>query len=470
MPQVSFGKETINRLNGKLPVIIGVILIAVIGAAFLFLGGKPKGAVINIDVPQRAGLGDSFDAIVTFKNESQSEMRDVAISLSLPKGMVFSDRQEESRSSRDVGIVNAGEEAREVFKLTVSDGAEARKNIKAEAEYIPGGVSKHISISKDESIEIEKPVTASLEFPDRAISGEEFDWVLTLTNASQNDIKVKADIESTKEMTTDFKSFEVTVSKGEEVKKKYKGSVILPEGEKFNIKASISGEIAGVKYLFDESSKEGTVAPSPLFIKAEIEGKSGDFVASPGESLKYLVTVRNNSDVPLQNVVIRGVLKGDMYNGDSISIERGSADKSAKIVLWDNSTDGFLSEIQPNDSRTYDFTISLKDDYSINKLSDRNFSVDLALRAESPTVPYFVKSLKTVNIASFKTKVAGRLTVDARGYFRDAASGIINDGDIPIASGSTTEATIHWIVSSYSTDMENVEIRAELPAVVELTG
>jgi hypothetical protein len=200
-----------------------------------------------------------------------------------------------------------------------------------------------------------------------------------------------------------------------------------------------------------------------------LKGKSSDYVVSPGERLDYSITVRNNSDVPLQNVLVRGVVKGEMYDINSIE-SRGTIDKSARLVVWDISTDEALKEIAPNDARTYDLSISLKSDYDIKRLSDRNFSVELAIRAESPTVPYFVKSLKTVNIASVKNKVSGRLTVDAKGYFRDAASGILNDGDLPLTVGVSTEATVHWIVSSYATDMEGVEIRAELPSGVELTG
>ena len=462
-------EKSIRSRRNLIKAIVAAVAVVVAGAAFLFLGGEPKGAAIDMKAPEKTSLGELFEISVVFRNESQSDMKDATISLSLPRGVSFAESEGEARAIREVGDVAPGEEARELFKLTVSEGAEAEKVFKAEADYIPGGVNKHISISKEIKVRIEKPVSASVEFPDKAVSGEEFDWMITLVNNSEGDVKVKVSAEPTGDLTTDFKTFEVTVPVGEEIKKKYKGSAVLPEGESFGVKISVSGTIAGSSYLFDEKTVDSVIAPSPLFLKAELKGKASDYAVTPGERLEYAVTVRNNSDVPLQNVFIRGVVKGEMYDIDSIE-SRGIIDKSARLVTWDMSTDESLKEIAPNDIRVYDLSISLKNDYDIRRLSDRNFSVELAVRAESPTVPYFVKSLKTVNIASVKSKVSGRLTVDAQGYFRDAASGILNDGDLPPTVGVPTEATVHWVVSSYATDMDGVEIRAELPTSVELTG
>ena len=462
--------EAVFRSKRNITPFFVVAAVAVLGAlAFFFLGGTPKGAAIDIEAPEKAALGEPFDLSVVFRNESESEMRDVTISLNLPKGVSLAEGDGEARSIRNVGDVVPGGVARESFRLMVSEGADSEKALKAEADYIPGGVSQHISINKEVKVKIQKPVSASIEFPEKVVSGEEFDWIVTFTNNSEADTEVKVTSEVSRDLTTNFKTFEIDVPKGEEKKKKFSGSVVLAEGEPFSVKISLSGMIRGETYLFDEVTAASTVAPSPLSIKTEVKGKGSDYVASPGERIDYAVTVKNNSDVPLQNVLIRSALKGDMYDIDSIT-SNGNVDKGARVVIWDMSNDGRLRELAPGSEASFDISVSLKSDYTIRRLSDRNFSLELATRAESPTVPYLVKSLKTVNISSFKTKVAGRLSVEAHGYFRDAASGIINEGELPLTVGNSTEATVHWIVSSYATDMQDVEIRAELPSGVDLTG
>lgn len=455
--------------RGFILAIIAGAAVVLSGLSFILLQGNPKGASIDLMIPSEAQLGDPFEAKISFRNESQSEMKDVTISMALPRGVSFAEGDGEARTIRSVGMVAKDEIVEETFKLVVSEGADEEKDFKAEADYIPGGVSRHISITKEAKVRIKKPVEVSIDMPDKAVSGEEFDWSIALKNNYKEDMKVKVSAEPSKDLTTDFKVFEASIRAGEEIKKQFKGSAILTEGEVFNIKVSISGDIKGQGYLFDEKTGSSVIALSPLSLKAELKGKGSDYVVSPGERLDYAVTVRNNSDIPLQSILIRGVLKGVMYDIDSVSA-KGTVDKAARLVTWDMSSDEVLKEIAPGESRSFDLSVALISDYPIKRLSDRNFSVELAVRAESPTVPYFVKSLKTVNIASAKNKLAGKLAVEARGYFRDAVSGILNDGELPPTVGQATEATVHWTIASPATDMESVEIRAEIPPGVELTG
>ena len=77
---------------------------------------------------------------------------------------------------------------------------------------------------------------------------------------------------------------------------------------------------------------------------------------------------------------------------------------------------------------------------------------------------------KIFSKARVETKVRGNLTVDAKGFFRDAESGILNRGPVPPKAGQATDFTIHWALKGYASDISNIEVSAPLGENVKLIG
>lgn len=126
-----------------------------------------------------------------------------------------------------------------------------------------------------------------------------------------------------------------------------------------------------------------------------------------------------------------------------------------------------LGEINPGKSAVVTFKVKIADTYPIKKLNDRDFTLKITARIESPTVPYAIKAIKTVNMASLEQKIAGKADVVVEAFYRDAVSGVVNDGVFPPTVGQITEYSVHWKLVNYSTDMSEVEISAEIPPGVE---
>ena len=103
-------------------------------------------------------------------------------------------------------------------------------------------------------------------------------------------------------------------------------------------------------------------------------------------------------------------------------------------------------------------------------MSDKNFTLKAKATIESPTVPSFVQATKTFSLASLETKVAGQVFIDTKAYFRDAASGIVNKGPFPPRINQPTQYTIHWLITNYATDIQNVTLKAFLGPNVKFTG
>ena len=88
----------------------------------------------------------------------------------------------------------------------------------------------------------------------------------------------------------------------------------------------------------------------------------------------------------------------------------------------------------------------------------------------SPTVPDNLTAAETTGLANLENKVAGAIVVQTKAYFRDAASGIANKGPWPPKVNQATQYTIHWLITNYAADVQNVEVRAFLESGVTWTG
>ena len=89
---------------------------------------------------------------------------------------------------------------------------------------------------------------------------------------------------------------------------------------------------------------------------------------------------------------------------------------------------------------------------------------------ESPSVAPNTNLLKTTGVTEIISKIAGKADLISLAYFRDANSGIVNKGTLPLTVGKSTNFTIHWKVINYSNDLSNVVIRSVLPQGVAWTG
>jgi len=103
-------------------------------------------------------------------------------------------------------------------------------------------------------------------------------------------------------------------------------------------------------------------------------------------------------------------------------------------------------------------------------LGDKNFSLKAEAEISSPTVPYYLSAAQTTGLANLETKVAGATKIETKAYFWDASSGIANHGLWPPKVNQPTQYTVHWLITNYSTDIHNVEVRAFLESGVTWTG
>ena len=194
-----------------------------------------------------------------------------------------------------------------------------------------------------------------------------------------------------------------------------------------------------------------------------------NYIAGLNDSLDYTLSYTNHSNVTLQNGVITAKLVGAMFDLSTLR-GGGSFNSITNVVTWNGANVPALLNIAPGQSGAVDVMLRTKGTFPIRLLSDKNYLLKVHGQIISPTVPPGTAASSTVSVADITNKVGGKIAFDAAGYFDDTNSTIVNSGPYPPKVNQPTQYTIHWRITSYSTDIANVAVSAYLQSGTTCTG
>ncbi len=448
---------------------------------FAYQARFSRGLQLVISAPEQVLIGVPFDLRVNAANNSGGVLENVRLSLALPDGVAFvGSPQSKTIDFRELNNLGAGGLNQQSFKLIALDGENSFKKITAGTTYLASSLSSRFEkeVSSDLSVG-GYGITVDLVTPEKVFGGEVFDSEISFKNISEidfSDLRLKMEYPLTYTMAKATLNPDIGnnvwvlggLLKGSEMKFKISGSLLGPEGASFDLKAIIESTLSGQAYPISSNVAAISIAESPVAIKILLNNDS-DHVAGLGDSLSYKINYVNNTDVGLRDVIVKVQLNGTMFDLGSISTN-GVFRSSDNTLTWNAATTPALQTLTPGESGSVDFSIRTKSVFPIKRLSDKNFILKVSATIESPTVPHFVESGKTVSYAVLESKVGGVVDLDARAYFRDAESGILNKGPMPLKVNQPTQFTIHWVITNYSTDIKDVKIKSFLGGNVRMTG
>lgn len=480
----------LNRAVSALPALrkwviggmIGMALVLIgVGGFYFYQALTAKGVVIAIENPKETLLGVPFTIVVNYGNNGQSLLREAKLSLSLPENLSFVDMSSDQRvQARDIGDLGVGSQGKEEFRVIALKSPQSLQSIGASIDYIASNLGSRFERTASSPLTVNEPaIRVSLSAPEKVLSGEEFQVTVAYENISQydfSDVELRLDYPA----TFDFGKSSIPGSEGNylwrlgDLRAGSKGELIVKgsamgKADSFlELKSEFSASLQGKRYAVESKSARLSISPSPLSVQVAVNNQT-EYIASPGEQLVYTVSYRNNTDVNYRDVVLRARLVGDMYNFQSGN-SNGFFSSVDNSFTWNAANTPGFANLQAGESGSVSFSIGLKNDYPIKRLSDKNFTLKVNAQIESPTVPSNVAAKKTISITDIESKVKGKIVAEAKAFFRDASSGILNMGPIPPRVNMTTNYTVHWIVRNYSNDAENLEMSAYLQSGVTFTG
>lgn len=464
-------------------IIVSVTVAVLLGlSVFLFIRwSSPKDAEVEVSVPDTVQSGVPFPLTVAVSNDSNVTLKDVQAVITLPEKFIFAGPERVSFINKSLGSLEVGDIVKQDFQVISLGNENTVAQFTTVISYVPGAfrsrfeknITKNIIVADDGVVlEVIPPV--------KVFSGEVFTTDISYKNITDTRVN-NLMLHITYPDGFTYSSSEPSVIAGAGNNEWYIGDLdpgaegVLTlsgmlsgqTGAIFDFKLELTGGETQETYPVTQKTASVSIASSPLSLV--ISRGNDSLILGLGDVVTYYLDYVNNTEVGLKDVIITAKLTGEMFDLSKVK-SVGALRSGDNTIVWNASRVPQLGSLAPGERGQVSFMVPIKALFPIQRLSSKNFTVQINGEIESPTVPRGVAGNKTLGVSVLQSKIRGRLTVDSSVYFRDATSGMLNIGAVPPKVGQATQYTAHWILKNFATDADNVVLRAFLGANVRFTG
>lgn len=471
-----------TRAWGGIFVVILLILAAIGSGIFYFR--SPAGPSVGLQIirpDSQILVGDPFTLTVSFSNYSELVLKDAKVSLFLPDGVSFVGQSTDQRVMEAItSDVGPGSINQQSFNLIVTRDPQSVKHIVAKINYSTPQSATVFENSVEADLLVGRPaVGLTFTAPEGVLSGADFEVKINYINNTNHAFK-NLNLKVSYPPIFQFKRSTVEPEAGKNIWAlgdlaeggngviSVTGNMVGPEKAFFGFNGTLSAVFLGENYTINEQVANVAISSAPLSIAVALNNTQ-DYIARLGDTLNYTLTYTNNSDVVMQNVAISAKLIGAMYDFKGLP-PNAPFNSLTNTLRWFAANAPVLASIAPGQSGSFEFSIRIKDAFPIRLLSDKNYTLKVEARIDSPSVPENTVAERSISVAALTTKIAGRIDFFSNSYWRDAASGILNKGIYPPKVDQPTQYTIHWKIINYATDVTNIKVSGYLPNGVRFTG
>lgn len=460
-----------------------ILFIGISAAVAFFIfreGGNPQGVVIEVFGQNEIYRGVPFEVQVQISNEIQSVLRDAKITTTPTQGLVSLDGFTNQTSvSESLGNIGGGSLTKKVYRFLAIGDVNSVQKITFELSYFSEGRAKYETNAVREITIREPAISLEIKKPEQIVGSSEFEIRFDYKNISNVDFP-DVIIEAKYPDVFKFVSSDLPATslnnywKLGELKAKSVGSIQIKgrlestDQSSANMPVSVLVNFLNQNYPINEQLVNFAASPSPIKIDI-LTNSQQNYIARIGDGLRYTIKYQNNSGIALSDAVIKATVSGDLVDFTSVQTS-GDFNSIDNSITWTASRIPELRLLEPGGSGEVQFSVKLKPTFSIKRPSDKDFTVKIKTEIDSPSVPYYLSSDKTSAEAVTETKITGLSVVDAKIFYRDAESGIVNSGKLPPQVNKPTQYSIHWVITNYSTDIKSLEIKSSLESGVRWTG
>ena len=450
--------------------IIFFVLVAIIIAGFFgfwyYRDQIFSKEILKLEIlgPENASMGAEVEYTVKYKNNGNLVLQSPKLIFNLPDNSLTEDGK--TRLMQDLKDIYPGDERFAQFKVRLMGKEGDLKVARAGLSFIPKNLSARYESNTTFTTKINVvPLTLSFDLPSKVEKGKEISYAINyfsnidypLENLSVKiDPAPGFDFKSANPVSLDDTEWKLaTLHKAQGGRITVKGVVSADTGSHLNFLTKVGMWQDGTFVEIKEANQDVEVVNPLLFISQQINGSS-NYVASPGEMLRYEIFFRNIGSSSFDNLFIVSKLDGSAFDFSSLRSGEGQARPSDNLIVWDAKQVSELQHLAPQEEGKVEFAITLKDGWTPSD-SEKNNMV--------------IKSFVNVSGISqeFDTKVNSNLALSQKAYYAPQGS-IVNIGPIPPAVNQTTTYAVSWQVKNYFNDMKNVKVKALLPQGVILTA
>jgi len=461
--------------------LIVVFCIAAVVAMLSFVAGKSSfnldNIKINVGIPSSVSSGEEVVVKIDYINDNRVGLKDAYLIIDYPSGTFSIDGKELSQERRGLESIAKKSQGTEEFRVRFVGEKGDSKTIIAKLNFIPQNISSRFEQSTTSRVEINSVlVSINIDGPEKSITGQETNYLIEYENKTEENI-YNLNLELVYDKDFKFKSAEPAPQKdtsnlwkidvlraGEKRSINLIGNLNGKEGESKSLKVII-GRIENDQLIqYSQSEYLTLISPSPILLSPVLEGEEGDCRLDPGQMLKYRIDFKNNTDVPLIELILKVHFEDSVFDLRNIQLgEIGFFDSRENTVTWSGADVLALKLLEPNQSGSVYFSIKIKKPVPMSNYNDKNLKAEISVEIGTKTVPnkFAVSELNISN--SLSCKINSEVDLKTRVYYYEPGTGIVNSGPVPPRVDALTYFTVHWQISNGSNDLENILVKSTLP-------
>lgn len=418
--------------------------------------------------PTETDLLDEVEYVVTFKNNGNIDLEQPELIFEYPDNSLVDGQKAQRvvKGVNDLGeAIYPGVEKSFHFKARLIGKEGTVEEAKVLLNYQPHNLkARYQSETSLNTVIKQVPLTFQFDLPSKIDSGKETKFRLNyfsnlnypLSNLRIS-IEYPANFEFVKSSPNALDNTEWDIgllNKAEGGRIEITGALRGSVGDQKIFKATIGIWQEGEFIPLKEVSQGVTINKPSLYVTQQINGSPG-YIANPGDTLHYQISFENLGSDLLNNLSLIVKLQGNAFDLSTLQAPQGAFQTGDNSVIFEWQKNPKLQFLDINEEGEVDFWIHLKKEWPIVQGGDTN-----------PTITTNISLGQ--NLEQFVTKVNSSLVITQKGYFNDEVFG--NSGPMPPRVGQPTTFTVIWQAKNYYNDVNNVKVKATLPANVDLTG
>ena len=481
-PSLSQAVRFFNPRQKKILVFASIIFIAVvtlssIGFYFWLTSFKKSLIDFNISGPTQVASGQPITYQVSYWNNTSQILEDAVLVIRYPQdSLVTNDKVIQNINLGNIGVGGGGKQE---ISLAFVGGDKSIQKLQAVLSYKPQNTTSTFENEAIKEVAINgSALNIDFKAPETVLPNIRNAYVIHYKNTTGNVID-NVSIEANYPQNFSFTSSDVTPARGNNVwnlgdlNPNEEGDIavvgVLRNAENANFEFSIGVNSKGLSstgtngkekfFKFNSISSQINLTALPIEMNISVNNQP-TITVNPGDFLQFKISYKNNASIALSTVVLKAKLEGLMYDFSTLKTS-GFYSGADNTITWNAGNVSVFKNLGPGESGELELQINVKPLYIVRTFRDKNFLLKVLATMETPTVPpsLSVKSLSVSNDLSLKINTKAELKT--KGYYYDAS--LKNSGPLPPRVNQTTTYTVHWVVSNYSNDIDNVVVKTILP-------
>jgi len=445
------------------------VVLIVSGAFFYFWLTSFKKSLVDFSIsgPTQIASGEPAVYSIAYWNNAQQILQNAVLTIRYPQDALVSNGR--NIQNIDLGNIGIGGGGKQEISLAFVGPDKSIQKLEAVLSYKPQNTSSSFENNVSKEVAINgSALTIDFKTPETVLPNLRNIYNIHYKNNTDKVFK-DVSIEVIYPSVFNFVSTDRPPSKSNNVwnlgdlSSNEEGNIVIigilrnDTNVSFNLAIGVSEN--GKLYKFSQNSTQINLAPLPLKLDITANDLSS-LTANPGDFIRFVIHYENSAGIALNDVILKAKLDGLMYDFATLKTD-GFYNGLDNTITWNASNLPAFKNLTSGSSGKVEFSINVKPRFVIRTFRDKNFLLQVSATLQTPTVPASLAVKELSAQSDFTAKLNTKTELKAKGYYFDSA--ISNSGPLPPKVNQKTTYTVHWQLTNYSNDLDNVVVKTTLP-------